>query len=70
MGKPVPKAQQLYKGDINKAIEDVQKETGVAIDPSWWVASGLSELQETEQILRTFDEKYAPYLKSKKPEYQ
>ncbi len=69
MGKPIPKARQLFRGDINDAVIRVQQATGVHIDKSWW-DSKVTNGGSTEQILDRFDKEYALLLKSKKPEYQ
>lgn len=63
----IPKAAELYKGDINAAVIEVQKITGVEIDKVWWdenvQPAGAS--QDTESILARFDAAYAQLLASK-----
>lgn len=68
--KQIPKAQQLFRGDINDAVIRVQQATGVNIDPSWW-NSNVGNDGTTEQILDRFDKAYEKLLEQKRPgEYQ
>lgn len=64
--KPIPKARQLFRGDINDAVIQVQRLTGVEITPSWWEAHDLNS-GSTEQILDKFDKLYETELKQRKP---
>lgn len=62
----IPKARQLFRGDINDAVIRVQKATGIEISKSWWdtnVGNGGS----TEQILDRFDKAYAEFIASQQP---
>jgi hypothetical protein len=67
MSKQIPKAKQLFRGDINDAVIRVQKTTGVSIDPSWWNAN-VGNGGSTESILERFDRAYEKLLKEKFPE--
>jgi hypothetical protein len=68
--KQVPKARQLFRGDINDAVIRVQQTTGVNIDPAWW-NNNVGNNGTTEQILDRFDKAYEKFLKEKQPgEYQ
>jgi hypothetical protein len=54
----IPKARDLYDGDVNKAVIAVQNQTGVKITPGWWdekVGNGGT----VEEILERFDKAYA-----------
>lgn len=68
--KQVPKAKQLFRGDINDAVIRVQQATGITIDPSWW-NSNVGNDGTTEQILERFDKAYEKFIKEKRPnEYE
>lgn len=58
MSDQIPKARKLYKGDINAAVIQVQKLTGVNIDPSWW-DKNVGNNGTSESILDKFDKAYA-----------
>lgn len=60
----IPKARQLYRGDINDAVIRVQRATGLAITPGWW-DSHVGNNGSTEQILDRFDKAYAEYISEK-----
>ena len=62
--KEIPKAQDLYKGDINAAVITVQKATGVEITPEWWTEN-VGDNGTTEEILDRFDTAYATFVASK-----
>jgi hypothetical protein len=64
MSEDIPKARELYKGDINSAVIAVQKATGVEINPDWWTAN-VGNDGTSEQILDRFDAAYAKYVASK-----
>ncbi len=65
--KQIPKAKQLFRGDINDAVIRVQQLTGVHIDPAWWNAH-VGNSGTTDQILEKFDKAYETLLKSKRPD--
>ena len=67
MGKPIPKARALFRGDINEAVIRVQHITGVNINPSWW-NSNVCNNGTSEEILDRLDRAYEVYLKKQKPE--
>jgi len=54
----VPKSAEIFRGDINHAVIEVQKRTGVEIDDSWWF-SRVGNMGTTESILKRFDDAYA-----------
>jgi len=58
MSYQIPKARQLYRGDINDAVIRVQKLTGVEINPAWW-SQNVGNNGSTESILERFDAAYA-----------
>lgn len=58
MSDHIPKARKLYRGDINAAVIQVQKLTGVAINPAWWDAN-VGNNGTSESILDRFDKAYA-----------
>lgn len=58
MATDIPKARQLFKGDINDAVIRVQQSTGVHIDEKWWNAN-VGNNGTTESILDRFDQAYA-----------
>lgn len=58
--QPIPKARELFRGDINDAVIRVQKATGIEITPSWW-DSNVGNGGSTEQILDRFDKAYEAY---------
>ena len=66
MSKQIPKAQQLFRGDINDAVIRVQQTIGVHIDPSWWNAT-VGNNGATQEILKRFDTAYEKLLKEKRP---
>lgn len=53
----IPKSVELFSGDINNAVIQVQKITGVEITPDWWTAN-VGDEGTTEQILGRFDAAY------------
>jgi|ADGO01.1.fsa_nt_gi hypothetical protein len=57
MGVQIPKARQLFRGDINDAVIRVQKMTGVEITPQWW-SQNVGNHGTTEEILDRFDRAY------------
>ncbi len=58
MNDQIPKARDLYTGDINAAVIQVQKLTGVTIDPAWW-DNNVGDDGTAESILDKFDAAYA-----------
>jgi DNA-binding MarR family transcriptional regulator len=58
MGNQIPKARELYRGDINTAVIQVQSLTGVRITPSWW-GENVGNNGTSESILDRFDAAYA-----------
>lgn len=60
----IPKARQLYRGDINDAVIRVQQVTGTVITPGWW-DSHVGNNGSAEQILDRFDKAYAEYVAEK-----
>jgi hypothetical protein len=64
MDKSIPKARQLYKGDINAAVIAVQNATGFEITPAWWDAN-VGNNGTAEQMLDRFDKAYAEFVASK-----
>ena len=68
--KQIPKAKQLFRGDINDAVIRVQQATGISIGPSWW-NSNVGNDGTTDQILERFDKAYEKFIKEKRPsEYE
>ena len=63
--KPIPKAADLYRGDINEAVIKVQKLTGIEITPQWWDRN-VSNQGSTQEILARFDRAYAKELEDRK----
>ena len=61
----IPKAQELYKGDINQAVIAIQKLAGIIITPAWWDAN-VGNNGTAEEILDRFDKAYAEFVASKK----
>jgi len=57
MSVRIPKARQLYRGDINAAVIAVQKMTGFEIDPRWWT-NNVGDNGTSEEILDRFDKAY------------
>jgi len=53
----IPKARKLYRGNINAAVVQVQKTTGVNIDPRWWERN-VGNNGTSESILDRFDRAY------------
>jgi hypothetical protein len=66
MNKPIPKAKQLFRGDINDAVIRVQQTTGENIDPGWWTKN-VGNHGSTDQILDRFDKAYEIELKTRRP---
>lgn len=66
MSNQIPKARQLFRGDINDTVIRVQKATGVHIDERWWNAN-VGNNGSTEQILDRFDRAYAAEYERRKP---
>jgi hypothetical protein len=58
MSNDIPKARQLFRGDINEAVIQVQKLTGVEITAAWW-DQNVGNNGSTESILDRFDKAYA-----------
>lgn len=62
----IPKATELFKGDINDAVIQVQKITGVEITPAWWAENVQYDADNsTETVLARFDAAYAQLVASK-----
>lgn len=62
----IPKAAELFKGDINDAVIQVQKITGVEITDSWWKEHVQYDGDSsTETVLARFDAAYAELVASK-----
>jgi len=61
---PIPKAIDLYQGDINDAVIRVQRATGEEIGPAWWDAK-VGNRGTSEEILRRFDAAYAQEMKER-----
>jgi len=59
---PIPKAIDLYQGDINDAVIRVQRTTGEEISPAWW-DQYVGNYGTSEEILRRFDSAYAEEMK-------
>lgn len=66
MSDIIPKARNLYRGDINEAVIKVQKATGVEITEAWWNAQ-VGNNGTSEQILDRFDKAYAIEFAKQKP---
>lgn len=62
----IPKARQLFRGDINAAVIAVQKATGIEINDAWWKAN-VGNDGSTEEILDRFDKAYPEFVASKQP---
>lgn len=60
----IPKARDLYQGDINGAVVAVQKAAGVEITPQWWNEK-VGNDGTTEEILDRFDKAYAELVLQK-----
>jgi len=58
----IPKAKQLFRGDINDAVIRVQKATGIHINEKWW-HSHVGNDGTTDQILSKFDQEYSKFAK-------
>ena len=58
MSTDTPKARDLYTGDINEAVIQAQKLTGVHITPAWW-DEHVGNTGSAEDILDRFDTAYA-----------
>ena len=58
MSIDIPKARQLFRGDINDAVIQVQKATGIEINEAWWNAN-VGNDGTAEEILDRFDRAYA-----------
>ena len=54
----IPRASELFSGDINAAVIAVQKMTGVEITPAWW-EQNVGNNGTTQEILDRFDQAYA-----------
>jgi hypothetical protein len=67
MAKVIPKAKQLFRGDINDAVIRVQQATGFSIDPSWW-DKNVGNGGTTDSILDRFDKAYETELKRRRPD--
>jgi len=59
----IPKARELYQGDINKAVVAVQEATGVKITSDWWDKNVGNE-GSAKEILDRFDKAYTEYVAS------
>ena len=59
----IPKAKDLYKGDINEAVIAVQNAAGVKVTPEWW-SQNVGNDGATDEILARFDEAYAKLVAS------
>ena len=62
---PIPKARQLYRGNINDAVIRAQKLTGIHIDPAWW-NSKVGNNGTAEQILDRFDKAYKIFVEQQR----
>lgn len=60
----IPSALELFKGDINDAVIQVQKITGVEITPQWW-GEKVGNEGSAQEILGRFDAAYAELVASK-----
>ncbi len=60
----IPKARELYTGDINAAVIAVQKATGIEINDSWW-AQNVGNDGGAEEILDRFDAAYEKFVADK-----
>ena len=58
MSIDIPKARQLFRGDINEAVIQVQKATGIDINEAWWNAN-VGNNGTAEEILDRFDRAYS-----------
>ena len=62
----IPKAAELFSGDINAAVIQVQKITGIEITDSWWKEHVQYDGDSsTETVLARFDAAYAELVASK-----
>lgn len=59
--KQIPRARQIFRGDINDAVIRVQKTTGIEINKSWWDAN-VGNNGTTEEILDRFDRAYPKFV--------
>jgi hypothetical protein len=66
MAKQIPKARQLFRGDINDAVIRAQQTTGEHIDPNWWTKN-VGDNGSTQEILDRFDKAYEIELKKRRP---
>ena len=57
----IPRARQLFRGDINDAVIKAQQATGIHINDSWWF-SKVGNDGSTEQILDRFDRYYPEFV--------
>lgn len=62
--KNIPKARDLYRGNINTAVIVVQKTTGIEVDKAWW-DKNVGSTGTAEEILDRFDKAYAELVASK-----
>lgn len=66
MSVAIPRAKNLFRGDINAAVIAVQKAVGVEINEVWW-ATHVGNDGSTEEILERFDKNYPALVASKLP---
>ena len=65
MSESVPKAAELFTGDINDAVIKAQQITGVEINDLWW-AEKVGNQGTAEEILARFDTAYPEFVASQK----
>jgi hypothetical protein len=53
----IPKARDLFRGDINEAVIRVQKIVGIEISPDWW-EQHVGNAGSSDEILSRFDRAY------------
>ena len=66
MSKPIPKARQFFRGNINEAVKRVQETTGEKTDADWWNIK-VGNNGSPEEILNRFDKAYELELKKRRP---
>jgi hypothetical protein len=64
-GKNIPKAKELYRGDINEAVILVQQAVGVQITPEWW-AKNVGDRGTAAEICDRFDRAYQKEVQRQK----
>lgn len=58
----IPKSREIFTGDINKAVIEVQQLTGFEITPDWWM-SQVGNQGTTEEILDRFDNAFELFVR-------